>query len=248
MRHLERKTTQFSFGPFDAATKRGVSGNSSIKSHFDPMAATVVSSWDKIVAMDESDDITAWIDGLRHGEGSAARLLWERYFRELVSVAAGQIGNHRQMASNEEDVALSAFNSFCAALKRGRFDQLTGRDSLWPLLVSITKHKSMDALRKETRQKRGGGRGRVSLNQSDAIELLDQAPTPEFAMMLREQFDSMLDQLDASGDGRLRRIALMRLEGHSIAEIATALNCVRRTVERKLTVIRGILLEPNPNA
>jgi DNA-directed RNA polymerase specialized sigma24 family protein len=47
----------------------------------------------------------------------------------------------------------------------------------------------------------------------------------------------------------LRRVALMRLEGLSIDEIAAALDVVPRTVERKLARIREIWLEaggPDP--
>ena len=52
-----------------------------------------------------------------------------------------------------------------------------------------------------------------------------------------------LDRLDATGDPVLRIVALARLEGDTIDEIATRLGCVRRTVERKLVLIERIWLE-----
>ena len=44
-------------------------------------------------------------------------------------------------AADEEDVALSAFDSFCRGAEQGRFPQLDGRDDLWHLLVVITVRK-----------------------------------------------------------------------------------------------------------
>ena len=44
-------------------------------------------------------------------------------------------------ASDEEDVALSAFQSFYQGIARGRFPQLEDRDNLWRLLITITARK-----------------------------------------------------------------------------------------------------------
>jgi hypothetical protein len=46
--------------------------------------------------------------------------------------------------ADEEDVALSAFDSFCAGAERGRFPDLKDRDNLWALLVTITARKAAD--------------------------------------------------------------------------------------------------------
>ena len=42
------------------------------------------------------------------------------------------------------------------------------------------------------------------------------------------------------GDGELRSVALWKLEGLSNDEIAQRLGCVRRSVERKLQLIREV--------
>ena len=60
-----------------------------------------------------------WLDDLKAGEGEAARRLWERYFDRLVHLARSELrARRREAAEDEEDAALSAFDSFCRA-RRG---------------------------------------------------------------------------------------------------------------------------------
>jgi DNA-directed RNA polymerase specialized sigma24 family protein len=46
--------------------------------------------------------------------------------------------------------------------------------------------------------------------------------------------------LDRLGDEELRRVALWKMEGYTIEEIAGQLGCVSRTVDRRLRLIRDI--------
>jgi DNA-directed RNA polymerase specialized sigma24 family protein len=62
-------------------------------------------------------------------------------------------------------------------------------------------------------------------------------PTPDFAAEFAEQCQRLLDRL---GDASLRTVALRKMEGYTNAEIADALGCGVRTVERKLRVIRSL--------
>src|SRR5262249_47385902 len=60
---------------------------------------------------------------------------------------------------DEEDVALSAFHTFCQAVSGKRVPQVKDRDDLWRILVRITVSKAIDQRRRHFSQKRGGGRG-----------------------------------------------------------------------------------------
>ena len=191
--------------------------------------------------MDAADDITAWIDGIRVGDSFAAERLWSAYFDKLTRVAAQQLAGARKAPRDEEDVALSAFKSFCFAAREGRFEKLVDRESLWPLLVSITAHKSVDAIRHANRKKRGGAE-RVEHGLS-AFDFLDAGPTPEFAAELSEQLQVLLARLDETGDPQLKSIAIAKMSGEGTAELAKRLDCARRTVERKMQIIRRILAE-----
>ncbi len=189
--------------------------------------------------MTATGSVTHWIGQLKAGEHAAAQKLWEGYFQKMVALARHKLQGLPRRATDEEDVALSAFNSFCQGAGRGRFPQLTDRNSLWPLLISITAHKAVDLLRHEHRLKRGGPPPEASAAAADgAVEqLIGREPTPEFAAQVAEEFQGRLDQL---GDDVLRSVALWKMEGYTVEEIAARLDCVPRTVERKLHAIREL--------
>ena len=75
--------------------------------------------------------VTAWIEQLKAGDAAAAAPLWQGYFRRLVGLARQRLGAAPRGAADEEDVALSAFASFCRAAAQGRFPRLDDRDHLW---------------------------------------------------------------------------------------------------------------------
>ena len=62
-----------------------------------------------------------------------------------------------------------------------------------------------------------------------------QGPSPEFAAMMAEECRRLLDSLE---DDSLRQVALSRMEGYNNDEIAEQLGCARRTVARRLDLIR----------
>jgi DNA-directed RNA polymerase specialized sigma24 family protein len=197
----------------------------------------------------DGGSVTGWLGNLREGDLAAAQPLWERYFARLVAVARGKLRKvHRgRAAADEEDAALSAFNSFCAGAARGKFPQLSDRDDLWRLLVVITARKALGQARRQHRKKRGGGRvvAEVDLFGSElgaadgslaGLERIAAAgPTPEFAAMMAEECQRLLDALD---DDELRKVAVSRMEGYDNDEIALQLGCARRTVARRLDLIR----------
>ena len=95
---------------------------------------------------DDGGSVTSWIVQLKQGNHDAAQKLWERDFEQLVRLARTRlIGSRRRVAeADEEDAALSAFESFCEGAARGQFPKLTDRDDLWRLLVVITLRKVSD--------------------------------------------------------------------------------------------------------
>jgi hypothetical protein len=95
-----------------------------------------------MMPMSSKRSVTRWIDRLKAGNRAAAQRLWERYFKRLVAVARSQLRDTPRRAADEEDVALSAFNSFCRGAERGRFPELLDRNSLWRLLVTMTRTSS----------------------------------------------------------------------------------------------------------
>jgi DNA-directed RNA polymerase specialized sigma24 family protein len=194
---------------------------------------------------DTTGSVTLHIGDLRAGGDAAAQALWERYFERLVRLARSRLrGLRAGAAEDEEDAALSAFESFCQGVGRGRFPDVTNRDDLWRLLVVITARKVMDQVRRQHAARRGGGRilGEAELvDQAEGSSemSLEQAigtePSPEFAAMVAEEYRHRLDSL---GDERLARVAVLKMEGRTDEEVAAMLGCTRRTVQRKLEIIR----------
>jgi DNA-directed RNA polymerase specialized sigma24 family protein len=191
--------------------------------------------------------VTLWIDRLKAGDPDAAQKLWERYFRRLVGLARKKLRAAPRRAADEEDVALSAFDSFCRGAGRDRFPQLHDRLDLWQLLVLITARKAFDLAQHERRQKRGGGAvldeaALPGLADSSAQEAaLDQIegpePTPAFAAQVAEECRRLHERLASP---ELRSVALRKVEGYGNEEIAAQLGCGLRTVERRLRLIRSI--------
>jgi hypothetical protein len=60
--------------------------------------------------------------------------------------------------ADEDDVALSAFHSFCARAATGRFPDLKHRYEVRNLLITITSRKANEYLRYHARKRRGGQR------------------------------------------------------------------------------------------
>lgn len=190
--------------------------------------------------------VTGWLGALKEGDPEAVQPLWERYYTKLVGLARGKLQQRRRngAAEDEEDAALSAFHSFCDGAARGRFPKLGDRDDLWKLLVVITARKISAQAQREGRLKRGAGRvigegvlaGDDSSSPGGPLDLLPgPEPTPEFAAQVAEEVQRLLDALD---DDQLRKIAVDRMEGYTTDEIAERLGCARRTVARRLDLIR----------
>jgi DNA-directed RNA polymerase specialized sigma24 family protein len=196
--------------------------------------------------------VTKWIGELKAvgavGAADAAAALWDRYFAALARLAKKRLANRGGAAEDEEDAALSALDSVFAGMADGRFTRLESREDLWRLLVVVTARKASAQLDRQHALKRGGGWTRVDAGHDDAAggshgdeeivaRLVGREPDPGFAAMVVEETRILLDRL---GDDQLRRIALDRMAGFSTDEIAERLGCARRTVARRLDLIRRI--------
>jgi DNA-directed RNA polymerase specialized sigma24 family protein len=190
--------------------------------------------------------VTRWIALLKAGDPTAVQPLWQDYFLRLSRLARARLRITARGAADEEDVALSAFDSFCRRAEHGQFPRLEDRDDLWQLLVVLTVRKAANLIHHEGRQSRGRGRlRRLSDVPTPELErLLGAEPSPEFAAEAADECRRLLDRL---GDATLRQVALWKLEAYTNAEIAAELGCAETTVERKLRSIRRIWdQEPTP--
>jgi RNA polymerase sigma factor (sigma-70 family) len=150
------------------------------------------------------------------------------YFDRLVQLARSRLQAVPGMANYDEDLALRAFYSVYRRIgDPERPLQLTGRDDLWRLLAIRTVSRAIDLIRRHRPEEVPGGH--------DVTQLLNREPTPEEAAEVADECRRLLDLLE---EPELRQIALWKVEGYTNEEIAARLDCVPRTVERKLRRIR----------
>ncbi len=191
-----------------------------------------------------AERFAAALKRVREGDDEAIGELWNGYFQRLVRLAAKRLPSNLKRAGDEEDIALSAFNSFIAGIRRDQFPDLSGPDNLWGLLITLTGRKVNAHLRFQTRQKRGGGAVRgesVFMHEDDSRKspgiggVSDQSMTADLNVELEEACNALLDQLP---DAQLRQIAVMRMDGFLVDEIADRLGLSKRATERRLQLIR----------
>jgi len=191
--------------------------------------------------------VSALLQRVKDGDHEAVNLLWHRYYPRLIGLARKKLQHTKRRVADEEDVVLSAFDSFCREAEQGRFPDLQDRDGLWALLVVLTARKAADLARFQAREKRGGGavQGDSALQGHNAEVVTEgfdglpgEDPTPEEAALLAEEVDNLLKRLPDKG---LQAVATKKLEGLTNAEIAAHEGVSVPTVERRLAIIRRIL-------
>lgn len=189
----------------------------------------------------DSQSVSFFLQNLKGGDHDAARELWDRYFQQLLSAARKRLGSVPRRVADEDDVAQSVFLSLCRGAAQGRFPKLDDRNDLWQVLLVLTRDKVVGQIRRNTRQKRGGGDVRgdsVFCKSSEAAagfdQILNDKPGPEFLAALNEEFCHLMDVLPDN----LRQVALLRFEGYTNEEIAEQIGMTTRSIERKLRLIR----------
>ncbi len=193
--------------------------------------------------MSPEGSITFWIEEIKRGSPEAAEVIWQRYFPQLVRLARERLRGLPGQMADEEDVALSALDSFCRAAPRGRFPDLADRHGLWRLLFQKTARKAIDLARHERRRTRGGGRVRgesalgaaaSASGEQGFAQVAGDDVSPEFAVLMADQCRRLLERLEPE----LQSLALAKMQGYNNEEIARRTHRSLRTVERRLHLIR----------
>lgn len=179
--------------------------------------------------MNQDNSVSLWIEALRQGDDDAAAALWDRYFRQLMQVARGRMQSVPRATYDEEDAALSTFRVLCEKLREGQYPELNSRDALWSVMLTVLIRKVLARVDYEKAEKRGAA---VSL--STGVEAVQKA---DLSNVVAEECEHLLAQLD---DEHLKNVVALKLDGCSNEDIAQQTGKSLRTVQRMLTLIRGI--------
>ncbi|MEL6107251.1 MAG: ECF-type sigma factor [Planctomycetota bacterium] len=196
-----------------------------------------------------NETVVGWIRQFNAGDSAAAAAgLWQHYFERVAAAARRKLVDAPRRMSDEEDVASSVLRCLCNGAANGRFDDLSNHDDLWRLLMTITKQKCVDQIRRDSLKKRGDGRvrGESVLSTDDdrgphsLDDFIGEEPTPEYLAQLDEQLALLLKTLP---DQMTRELVERRLEGWSNEEIAQQLSISIHAVRRKLRLVRTLWLQ-----
>ncbi len=194
--------------------------------------------------MEPDGSVTIWIGQLKAGDDDALARLHRRFWPMLVGLARKKLRSLALRAADEEDVAQQAFWAFYRSLRAGRVPRLDNRHDFFALITHIVGCRAASQIEHELGvQKRGGGRVRgesvlQAMVDGSVVGGIGAAPdpgrTPSEQVILHDCYERFTSALPEN----LRPIAEMHLAGAANQEIARELECVERTVERKLALIR----------
>ncbi|MEO2045779.1 MAG: ECF-type sigma factor [Pirellulales bacterium] len=181
---------------------------------------------------------------MRDADNAAAMKIWNHFVSRLYSQARKKLRPETRRVYDEEDAAQSAFHSVCSGIVAGRFPELQDREGLLRLLLAITARKVARRHQHDRRLLRDVNRNLAGVMLAKSSEhsaaggmeqIRSREPTPEFAAEFAETFDDLFSALD---DPSLQNVVTLRFEGYTDSEIAKRLDYSRRTVQRKLVIIR----------
>jgi RNA polymerase sigma factor (sigma-70 family) len=177
--------------------------------------------------------------GFQAGDQRAADAIFHRYLERLTRLARTRLSPRLASRTDPDDVVMSAWRSFFVGARAGRFSLVRSGD-LWRLLVSITLHKLYRHVRHHTAELRSiRVEGPLGLVDGESQLIDHREPTPEEALALSDELETLLAQLDPFA----RRVVELRLQGEQLAQIAVETGRAERTVRRTLAHIRQRLSE-----
>lgn len=184
--------------------------------------------------------VTTWMTRFREGDSDAGQKLYQRYFNALAGHARRIIPGDMKRMADEEDMAIQALTALLHGLKAGRFRDLNNRDELWQLMTLIVHRRVLNLIRQETRKKRprAGSATDSQIGKGTQPNRLRTTVDENDPAWMAMAMDNLRQMFRALPREDLQQVARLRMSGFSVEEIARELGVVRRTVERKLHLIR----------
>jgi RNA polymerase sigma-70 factor, ECF subfamily len=168
----------------------------------------------------------------QQGQTDASTELYIRYAQRLMAVAAAQTSSDLAQRVDPEDIVQSVFRTFFRRATLGQYTVPEGEE-LWKLLLVIALNKIRATGAFHRAEKRDVKR--TSGGESYELALQSESSRDETALsLLRMVVEELLQDLPEAH----RKIIELRIEGHEVNEIATAVQRSKRSVERELQEFR----------
>ena len=187
--------------------------------------------------MSDNPEENALVELWRQGDENAARAIVDRYVDRLMTLARRRLSQRLASRVDPEDIVQSAFRSFFARAKEGRF-VFAEQDDLCKLLVRMTLHKTLRqvAFHKAAKRNPSAETEQGEHHQERLLALLDGEPTAETEVAFLDQLEHFFAQLRPQE----RQILEMRMQGYSNDEIAAQLGIYDRKIRRVIEHVRAI--------
>lgn len=164
--------------------------------------------------------------------------IWSIFQSSLRAYLRKRIGPKLQNDVGASDVMQSAFLSLWKRLEDASKPPIEEHEELWKLLITIARRKLSKRWRQIYTQRRGEGRifngTDLAADGSSAAGILETITIDEASSQITAEIDDLSECLDAE----CQTIVSMKLSGMTNEEIATALDCSKRRIERKNALIR----------
>jgi RNA polymerase sigma-70 factor (ECF subfamily) len=191
------------------------------------------------MADDDSIDLVA---RYREGDEQAAEALFHRYVGRLTALAQKRLSDRLARRVDADDIVQSAYRSFFIKARDGGFSLKESGD-LWRLLVVITLNKLRRQVERNTAGKRAMNTEQSFRADGSGTSLRPEAvagePSPDEALAVVEEVQRLMEGLTPSQCQMLE----LRLQGHTVDEIAAQVNRSERGVRRLLDKIKERLQE-----
>jgi len=172
---------------------------------------------------------------LQHGQADASTELYLRYAERLHALAAAQTGPDLARRIDPEDIVQSVFRTFFRRASLGHYTIPDGEE-IWKLLlvIALNKVRTVGAFHRAAKR---------DVRRTFSGEAFDRAVESQYgrgedALSLLRM---VVEELLQSQPEAHRRMIELRIEGHEVNDIATAVKRSKRSVERVLQDFRQTL-------
>lgn len=179
---------------------------------------------------DLRQDVTQVLQDLRNGDQKAADRLLPMVYDEFRALARHYLAQER--ANHTLQPTALVHEAYMKLVDQTRVDW-QGRSHFFAVAAQAMRRILVDHARSRQRDKRGGGRARVVLDE--AVALSPQKDEDVLAL------DECLERLAALDARQAKVVELRFFGGLSVEEVAEALGVSKRTVEGDWTFARAWL-------